>query len=80
LARCARLLDDEPEGAEHGYLLYLAGVLGSIDQMVPADEQAVQELLTKAREVQQLGRVHAEPSLVAAGGVAEGRVRRALTR
>jgi DNA-binding CsgD family transcriptional regulator len=74
LARCARLLDDEPEGPEHGYLLYLAGVLGSIDQVVPADEQAMQVLLTRAREVQQLGRTHADPSLVTAGSLAEGRV------
>ena len=66
LGRAQRALQGQPERAEHGYLLYLEleGALGEDD---PATVTAT------ARRVRDIGRRHADPNLVAAGDLFEGR-------
>ncbi|HEX3214278.1 MAG TPA: LuxR C-terminal-related transcriptional regulator [Actinomycetota bacterium] len=66
VARAQRALRDQPERAEHGYVLYLEleGALGGDD---PAAVAAT------ARRVRDIGRRHADPNLVAAGDLFEGR-------
>ena len=65
LGRAQRLLRDQPEHAEHGYLLYLEleGALGG-------DPGAV---VAMAGRVWDIGRRHADPNLAAAGDLFEGR-------
>jgi DNA-binding NarL/FixJ family response regulator len=67
LGRAQRLVRDQPEGVEHGYLLYLEleGALGGED---PA------AVVETARRVREIGRRHADPNLAAAGDLFEGRV------
>ncbi len=65
MSRAQRLLADEPDCPEQGYLLYFA-VETSLD--------GGEETMAKARQVQDFGRRHADRNLVAAGMVAEGRV------
>jgi len=65
VSRARRLLADEPDCPEQGYLLYLA-----VEQSLDGGE----ETMAKARLVQDFGRRHADRNLVAAGMVAEGRV------
>ena len=66
LGRARRLLRDEPEQAEHGYLLYLdlEGALAGGDQ---------DAVVATARRVRDIGRRHTDPGLVAVGDVFEGR-------
>ena len=66
MARARRLLADEPECAEHGYLLY-AEVEGGLEW---ADLDSV---LEGARRLQDLGRRQGDPALVAVGVLAAGR-------
>jgi DNA-binding CsgD family transcriptional regulator len=73
LARARRLLDEQPEAAEHGYLLYLVGVEGPLGGIVPSEPAAIDALLTSARAVQEIGRRHGDATLVAAGMLGEGR-------
>jgi DNA-binding NarL/FixJ family response regulator len=63
--RAQRLVENEPDCAEQGYLLYFT-VETSLD--------GGEETMAKARAVQAVGRRHADPNLIAAGIVAEGRV------
>jgi len=65
MGRAERLLADELDCPEQGYLLYFA-VETSLD--------GGEETMGKARQVQDIGRRHGDPNLVAAGIVAEGRV------
>ncbi len=65
VSRAQRLLADEPDCPEQGYLLYFA-VETSLD--------GGEETMAKARQVQDFGRRHADRNLVAAGIVGEGRV------
>lgn len=65
LGRAQRLLADEADCPEQGYLLYFA-VETSLD--------GGEETMAKARQVQDFGRRHGDHNLVAAGIVAEGRV------
>jgi len=65
VSRAQRLLADEPDCPEQGYLLYFA-VETSLD--------GGKETMAKARQVQDFGRRHADRNLIAAGIVAEGRV------
>jgi DNA-binding CsgD family transcriptional regulator len=68
VAHAARLLDDQPECPEHGYLAYLLQVEGALDS---ADRAPV---LAAARRVRELGRRHGDTNLVAMGLLGEGRV------
>jgi DNA-binding NarL/FixJ family response regulator len=63
--RAQRLVGDEPDYPEQGFLLYLT-VESSLD--------GGEATLEKAREVQAFGRRHGDRNLIAAGLVAEGRV------
>jgi DNA-binding NarL/FixJ family response regulator len=66
LGRAQRLLRDQPEHTEHGYLQYLEleGALGGDD----ADA-----VVATARRVRDIGRRHADPNLIAGGDLFEGR-------
>lgn len=66
MSRALRLLKDEPECPEHGYVLFmdLEGALGACDFAVAAE---------KARQMQEIGRRFADASLVALGVAGEGR-------
>ena len=65
LGRAQRLLSEEPDCPEQGYLLYFA---------VETALGGGAETMANARLVQGFGRRHSDPNLVAAGLVAEGRV------
>jgi DNA-binding CsgD family transcriptional regulator len=65
IGRVQRLLAEEPDCAEQGYLLYF---------FVESSLGGGEETLAKAREVQAFGRRNANRNLIAAGMVAEGRV------
>lgn len=67
IGRAQRLLADLAEGPEHGYVRYLLEVEAGLDG---PDLTAV---AAAAREVQELGRRHRDPNLVAGGLVGEGR-------
>lgn len=66
LGRAQRALQDQPERTEHGYLLYLE-LEGALGEDEPATVTAT------ARRVRDIGRRHADPNLVAAGDLFEGR-------
>lgn len=68
VARATRLLADEPECAEHGYLAYLLEVEGELDG---PDREAV---AAAARGVRELGQRHGDSNLVALGLLGEGRI------
>jgi DNA-binding NarL/FixJ family response regulator len=63
--RAQRLLDDEEDCPEQGYVLYF-----SVETSLGGGD----ETMAKARQVQGFGRRHADSNLLAAGLVAEGRV------
>jgi ATP/maltotriose-dependent transcriptional regulator MalT len=65
MARAHRVLADEPEGAEHGYPLYLetAALMG----------QDLDAAVASAQRMQELGRRHGDDTLVALGVFFEGR-------
>jgi DNA-binding CsgD family transcriptional regulator len=65
MSRAQRLLADEADCPEQAYVLYFA---------VETGLDGGEEALAKARAVQDAGRRHGDPNLVAAGIVAEGRV------
>lgn len=67
MRRTQRLLRDEVEGPEHGYVRYLLEVEGALDD---ADTDTV---IAAARAVHDIGRRHGDPNLVAAALVGEGR-------
>lgn len=67
MGRAQRLLADLPEGPEHGYVRYVTEVEGALDG---PDLGAV---AAAGRAVQELGRRHGDPNLVASGLVGEGR-------
>lgn len=69
IGRAARLLADEPECAEHGYLLYFLEVEGALDH---PDRDAV---IGAARRVREIGRRHDDPNLLALSLLGEGRIR-----
>ena len=66
MRRAQRLLRDEPQGVEHGYLAYM-GAEGSLDGNDP------DATIAAAREVQELGRRYGDTTLVTAGTMLEGR-------
>jgi hypothetical protein len=73
ISRAGRLLEKQPEAAEHGYLLYLLDVEGPLGGIAPSESAAVESLLASARRVQEIGRRHGDRTLIAAGTLGEGR-------
>ncbi len=67
MSRAQRVLRDEPENVEHGYIVYLLEVEAGLDG---PDLDAV---VASARRVQGIGRQHGDPNLIAAGILGEGR-------
>ena len=68
VARAARLLADEPDCVEQGYLTYMLEVEGALDS---PDRAAVVEAAWRVRE---LGRRHGDANLVAVSLLGEGRI------
>lgn len=68
VAHAARLLEDEPECPEHGYLIYLLHVEGAFDDPDPAT------VVPAARRVRAIGRRHGDTNLMAIGLLGEGRM------
>lgn len=68
MARARRLLDDDRDCAEFGYVLFLTEVEANFGD---TDHDGA---LEGARRVQELGRRHGDPNLVAAGTMGEGRI------
>lgn len=66
--RARRLLDDTPEGPEHGYPLYW-------DAFAAMGRDDLDAAIAVAHRMQELGRRHHEPDLIALGAMAEGRAR-----
>lgn len=64
--RAQRLLRDEPEAAEHGYLLYL-------DTEVAFEQGELDEVIVKARVLGEMGRRYEDANLAAGGVLFEGR-------
>jgi ATP/maltotriose-dependent transcriptional regulator MalT len=67
IRRAGRLLRDQPDSVEHGYLRYLLEVeaaLGGPD---------LDPVIASAETVRELGRVHDDPNLVALGILGQGR-------
>jgi len=69
LGRAAQVLQGEPECPEHGYLAYLVEVEGALDG---PDGDAV---VAAARRIRAMGHRVADPTLVAASLLGEGRIR-----
>jgi DNA-binding CsgD family transcriptional regulator len=67
MSRAQRHLDGEPEGPEHGYVVYLLEVEGALD----GDDLAA--VAASARRVREIGLRHGDPNLVATGLLGEGR-------
>lgn len=67
MARAYRLLEDEPEGFEHGYLAY-------IDFETAFEAGRLDEASSHVRRVQELGQRHGDPNLQAMALLARGRV------
>jgi DNA-binding CsgD family transcriptional regulator len=67
IRRAERLLRDQPDGVEHGYLTYLLEVEAALGG---ADLDAV---IASARRVGDLGNVHDDANLVALGILGQGR-------
>ena len=66
MSRFHRLLDGLPEGVEHGYAKLFELEAGAAD--MPLDD-----IVERARQIQQLGRRHGDPNLAALSLVIEGR-------
>jgi DNA-binding CsgD family transcriptional regulator len=73
MARAQRLLADETDSAEHGYVVYLLEVEAQLGGIAPGQSAAVDALVASARRVQELGRRHHDPNLVTGGLMGEGR-------
>jgi len=64
--RAQRLLGDEPEAAEHGYLLYL-------DTEVAFEQGELDEVIVKAHALEEMGRRFEDENLAAGGVLFQGR-------
>jgi DNA-binding NarL/FixJ family response regulator len=64
--RAQRLLQDEPEGPEHGYLLYL-------DVESALEEGDLEGVIERAKVIGEAGRRYQDPNLSSAGVLFEGR-------
>lgn len=67
MGRAQRLLDNLPEGPEHGYVRYVVEVEGGLE----GDD--LEAVAGAARDVQEIGRRHRDPNLIASGALGEGR-------
>jgi len=75
VSRAQRHLQDEDEGAEHGWLMYVLEVEGALDgEITPDEEASYASILDASRRVQELGRCHRDRTLEAVGVLGEGRV------
>jgi DNA-binding NarL/FixJ family response regulator len=76
LSRAQRLVVDLPGSVEHGQMMYMMEVAAALDG------PHLDVVVSRARQVQDVGRGHAEPNLVAMGILGEGRalVRQGLVR
>ena len=68
MSRAQRLLRDQPESAEHGYVMYL-------DAEASLEGPDARATVDGARRVQELGRRFDDPTLMTIGTVIEGRAR-----
>ena len=68
MSRVVRLLGNEPEGAEHGYLVYL-----DFEEALGASDREL--ALAHAERVRTMGEQYGDPTLVALGVLGEGRIR-----
>lgn len=66
IGRAQRLLDDLPEGPEHGYVRYVTDVEGGLD----AGE--LHAVVGAARDVRRIGRRHGDLNLITAATAGEG--------
>jgi tetratricopeptide (TPR) repeat protein len=73
MSRVKRLLQDEPESPEHGYVLYLLEVDSAFEVGRPLGGAELDALIANARRVQEMGHRHGDPDLVAVGVLGEGR-------
>jgi DNA-binding CsgD family transcriptional regulator len=73
VSRAGRLLEGQPEAAEHGYLVYLLEVEGPLGGIASSEHGAFERLLASARRVQEIGRRHGDRTLMAVGTLGEGR-------
>lgn len=73
ISRAQRLLEGEEESPEHGLLLYVLGVEARLGGIAPGDTSGIAETIDCARRVQEIGRRHGDPDLVAGGLLGEGR-------
>ena len=67
MSRAQRILSDQPECPEHGYVRYLL----EVEAALGGDE--LDALISSAQEVQNIGHRHADPNLIAVGILGEGR-------
>lgn len=67
IGRAYRLLEDDPDCAEYGYLLYVEA-----DGLLAAG--ALEDALERAHAIMRLGRTFSDSALMALGTLAEGRV------
>jgi ATP/maltotriose-dependent transcriptional regulator MalT len=68
MSRARRILREQPEGAEHGYLLQF-----ELDGALAGSVADLDEAIEMSRRVQEIGRRHGDEALIAAGVLAEGR-------
>lgn len=71
IRRAQRLLEDQPEGVEHGYVLYLLEVEGPLGGVIQS-EATSDSLVRAARHVRAIGQQHRDANLVAIGILGEG--------
>lgn len=73
MSRAQRLVADDPDSAEHGYVHYLLEVEGALGGIVASAPGALEGLRASSQRIQDLGRRHGDPNLVAGGLMGEGR-------
>lgn len=73
MSRAQRLLRDDPDAPQHGYLICLLEVEPVVQGAEALDEPDFDALVANARRLHDLGRRHGDPDLVALGILGEGR-------
>jgi hypothetical protein len=72
MSRVKRLLQDEPESPEHGYVLYLLEVDSAFEVGRPLGGAELDALIANARRVQEMGHRHGAPTWSPWGSWARG--------